>query len=249
MPGQNRIARHQNNSNKSLKRRQKIPFQKKPKKNNINLPQAVKKQNFLRREFSRNVLDIKSLRPIRSVSTGIDYQYTFKIGGKVHKVTLDMKFSFGMLGEHTISARIGANRKLINDANWVMAVNKKGNLELFKMSDLAEYINKNWGSINKNKMIHKVGYSIVPINLENFYAASGISPIVFSGDSYSIRSMLNSIKTYYTPLKSSPIKNYSPIQKIKRTSTRIKFAGKKTDLRREHKTKGAVVRTHLARNN
>ncbi len=238
------------------KRMQKVPHRKKiAQKGPINpnaLPKDVKRQNFIRREFARYVRGIRALKPVRAIGTGVDYHYLFKRGGKEYNITLDMKFSFGMLGERTISARVGPNRKLINESGWVMAVNRKGQLELFKTSALSEYVSRHWGSIDKSKMIHKVGYDQIPVNLENLYEVTGVKPMVFSGAKESIPEMLSAIRDATAP--KIPVRNGLPLpangfgKKPVQIRPQKPLVGRNSDKRAEQLAKGATQRKPVVRN-
>jgi hypothetical protein len=235
-----------NGNNGCLKRRQKIPFKKRPLKNNGKqpLPKDVIKQNFLRRDFSRKIQGIKQLMPIRTIDTGVDYNYSFMQNGQQHKVTLDMKFSFGRLGENTICARIDRNRKVINEAGWVMAFNRRGEIEVFKTKALIEYVSRSWGGIDKSQIKHEAKYDLLPIKLELLYEFAGIKPMVFSGTRESIRQMLSKIKSFYAVDK--PKNNTRISSKIKKNTTKPSST-RKPDMRMEQRAKGALARKHLPR--
>jgi hypothetical protein len=219
--GGNRARAQANARNNYTKRRQKIiPKRKKTATQKRELPKAVRLGNQQRKALAKIQRNMRGLRPIRSVGTGIDYEYVFQLGGQRRKFTIDLKFSYGELGDRTIKIRAN-RRRLINDAQWAFVIDRKGRIEIFHIRELERFVRQNWGSISKDRAIHKVGYVELPVRLDELYAQRGLEPIRTTLSQNGIGGALKTLKEKYReePKKSNgsgpprqPVKTGRPAQ-------------------------------------
>jgi hypothetical protein len=148
----------------SIKKCRKLSFRKKHYERHIE--QACLKQNTIRQELKKILPE--SIRQIEDTKYGIDYLYK--------GTTIDQKFSFGALGENTIKIRV-KNRRLLNNSDWTMIINKNNEIELFETHKLAAFVKKNWGIIQKRLIGKKEEYSEYAVSLPELYALESIAPI------------------------------------------------------------------------
>jgi hypothetical protein len=136
------------------------------RKKTRNIPKACAEQNEIRKKL-KQVLPIKA-KPIEDNIYGIDFLY--------NEMSLDQKFSFGALGENPIKIRV-KNRRLLNNSDWTMIINKEHEAEFFETSKLASFVKKNWGLVQKRLLEKKEEYSHYAIKLEELYLLEKIEPI------------------------------------------------------------------------
>ena len=166
-------ARHE--AGLRLKRRQKIIPSREKGSRPRGLPKDVIKQNFLRKKFGAIAQQL-ALAPVREIGTGVDYVHWFYYGKEKKTTKIDLKFSFGLLGNETIKVRI-ADKKLINNSNWVMAMDQSNSLAFFPTKALHRYVRECWGSLSQRHMIDKGHYKEYPVSLADLYRKMKILPI------------------------------------------------------------------------
>jgi len=202
------------NGNKSnfVKRRQKIPFHQ-INNGKVRLHEAVVKQNKLRARM-RSIGKKLSLIPVVEVGTGVDYKAHLKRGKKIQKVLIDIKFSFGALGEGVIATRI-LNRRLINNADYAFAIDRNNKIHVFKLSKLAEYIRQNFGSLPTSKRIDRGTHFVYPIKLSEFYSRMKIEPIVVELNINGVNNALKQIRDIEMPVLKKPIQEFLKLKNQK----------------------------------
>lgn len=155
----------------------KNSFRKKIK-HNIN--PVCAEQNILRKELL--ALLPKETTPIEDGRTGVDYIY---FGTKI-----DQKFSYGALGDNHIKIRV-KNRRLINESNWTMIINKENAVELFETPKLEAFVRKNWGLVQKRLIERKLLHTEYAISLKELYELERVTPIKAEMNSEELLSALN----------------------------------------------------------
>ncbi len=140
-------------------------------------------QNKLR----RTIKDIipKEMKVIEDNHFGVDFEYK--------GLKIDQKFSFGALGENVVKIRV-KERRLLNNSNWTMIINKKPEIELFQTTNLSNFVKKNWGIVQKRLVSKKELYSEYAVHLEELYALETITPIRTEINQNSLYETLNFIK-------------------------------------------------------
>jgi hypothetical protein len=108
------------------------------------------------------------MHPIEDNITGIDYIFG--------ETRIDQKFSFGDLGENAIIIRT-RKRRLLNSSDWTLIINKNEKIELFETRKLAEFVKKNWGTVQKNFIERGKNHEKYKIKLDEFYKTENILPI------------------------------------------------------------------------
>ena len=139
-------------------------------------------QNQMRSHLKR-ILP-REIKSIEDPHFGIDYLY--------NEITLDQKFSFGSLGENTIKIRV-YERRLINNSDWTMIINKNESIELFPTKKLALFVKKNWGIVQKRLVGKRNNYSEYAIKLDELYELEKITPIVSEVNEFAIKEALGKI--------------------------------------------------------
>ncbi|MFA5931364.1 MAG: hypothetical protein WC821_03560 [archaeon] len=198
--------------------RAKIPYSRRKAVGKVNLHQDVIKQNHLRGRFNSMIKQL-SLKPTREIGTGVDYLHTFFIGKQRKSMKIDLKFAFGLLGDGVIKIRV-RERKLINEADWVFAIDRNNQAHIFQTSALRQYVNSAWGSISKTNVINKGSYSELPVNLVSLYSTLGVKPIISplttEGLAQAIKKMreIQFKRKKVSPVteKKGPIKNVKPLE-------------------------------------
>jgi len=154
----------------------KIPFNRKKLNGKPTLPKAVIRQNQLRGKFNSMIKQL-SLTPTREIGTGIDYLHNFFMGKKRKTIRIDLKFSFGDLGEHVIKVR-ARNRKLINESEWIFAIDRESQIHIFPTKSLKQYVHANWENLSRKLVINKGSYQEMLVSLFDLYAKLGVKPII-----------------------------------------------------------------------
>ncbi len=183
------------------KRRAKNPFKKK-RGNGIALPRDVIKQNRLRARF-RSIARSLSLIQVKEVGTGVDYIAILRRRNKRKRVRIDIKFSFGLLGEGVIATRI-ANRRLINKADYAFAIGRNNQIHVFSIKKLEQYVRQNFGSLPTSKRIDRGNHYVYPIKLIDFYNAMKIQPQIINLNINETGSTLKTIRDIELPKMETP---------------------------------------------
>lgn len=125
---------------------------------------------LIQNELRKKLIEIKptNMKPIEDNITGIDYIFG--------STRIDQKFSFGDLGENAIIIRT-RKRRLLNSSDWTLIINKNQKIELFETRKLAEFVKKNWGTVQKNFIEKGKNHEKYKIELEEFYKKENILPI------------------------------------------------------------------------
>jgi len=123
-------------------------------------------QNALR-SLLKKILPAE-IKPIEDHLFGVDYFY--------RGAAIDQKFSFGALGENTIKIRV-RERRLLNDSDWTMIINKQHKAEFFETEKLALFVKKNWGIVQKRLVEKKDSYSEYAVRLDDFYKIERVEPL------------------------------------------------------------------------
>jgi len=161
------------------------------------------------------------LKPVHEIGTGVDFVYS--------SIKIDQKFSFGVLGENKILARVNEHansgeQKLINESNWMMVVHQSGKVDFFETKKMAEFIQRNFGSLQRlNRVISKNPHVECAVDLEQFYRDSITNPKIISVDleltklsqngepnQYSIEKMKKRLSQALERVKSENYKNLIP---------------------------------------
>jgi hypothetical protein len=129
------------------------------------------KQNNLRIQL-KNILP-KSIIEIEDNMYGVDYEYG--------DITIDQKFSFGDLGENSIKIRT-KNKRLLNNSDWTLIINKNEEIELFETKKLAEFVKQNWDLVQKRTICKKRSYNSHIIKMNELYFIEKITPITLPLD-------------------------------------------------------------------
>ncbi|MFA6064570.1 MAG: hypothetical protein WCW44_06575 [archaeon] len=135
------------------------------------------------RERLKNIIP-REMKPIEDPHYGIDYLY--------NEITLDQKFSFGGLGENTIKVRVD-ERRLVNNSDWTMIINKNHELEFFPTKKLALFVKKNWGIVQKRLVGKKESYSEYAVKIDELYIIEKVKPILCELEEHSIKEALHKI--------------------------------------------------------
>lgn len=193
----------------NLKRRVKI---KKIKSNSILFQQKKIRGHF---ESIRTKLNLKKAR---GVGNGVDYLYHYNKGKEKKSLKLDLKFSFGALGENSIKVRL-INRKLFNGADWAIVVGKNKEISFFSIKKLEKYVRENYGSVS-GKLVNKGTHFESMVNLSDFYLRTKTKPINAEMNAISIQKALDKIlveENNFIPKKiqlNQKTKFVSPIKKV-----------------------------------
>jgi len=169
-----RPTRNQNWKNNTSIHSRRFPLSRKKIINGVKLSPDVLKQQRAR-SFFESMKSKLSLKAVREIGTGVDFAYTFFRGKEKKSLQFDLKFSYGQLGEHVIKIRL-SQRRLLNNADWAMAVGKNNEIEFFPIKALNEYITRNYSTVSKH-LINKGTYAESAISLTEFYAKMGITPV------------------------------------------------------------------------
>ncbi len=110
----------------------------------------------------------KEMEIIEDAHFGVDYLY--------RGIKIDQKFSFGALGKNTIKIRV-KNRRLVNNSDWTMIINKNWELEFFETGKLEEFVRKNWSTVQKRLVEKKKYYAEYSIKLDELYQLEKIEPL------------------------------------------------------------------------
>ncbi|MDD3083504.1 MAG: hypothetical protein PHP82_00590 [Candidatus ainarchaeum sp.] len=213
----NNIQR-ENGRNSYTKRRQKIPFNKRKHRNGLKLPQDVIKQNIFRARMS-SIAKKLSLVPVKEIGTGVDYKAFLKKDGRKKVVRIDIKFSFGLLGDGIIAARID-NRRLINKADYAFAIDRNNKINIFSINKLKQYVKQNFGSLPTNQRVDRGTHYVYPIKLNDFYNAMKIKPQIVNLDVNGINSALKNICEI--EIQSKEQEHFTePIEKRKKYSIKL----------------------------
>ncbi|MFA5763345.1 MAG: hypothetical protein WC915_00865 [archaeon] len=127
------------------------------------------KQNNLRVQL-KNILPA-TIVEVEDNIYGVDYEYG--------DITIDQKFSFGDLGENAIKIRT-KNRRLLNNSDWTLIINKNEEIELFETKKLAEFVKKNWDLVQRRTICKKRSYNAHIIKMSELYYIEKITPITLS---------------------------------------------------------------------
>ena len=146
------------------------------------LESACLEQNQIRSLLKKIIP--QEMRPVEDPHYGIDYLFG--------ETSIDQKFSFGALGENTIKIRV-YGRRLINNSNWTMIINKNHTIELFPTAKLAMFVKRNWGIVQRKLVTKKQHYWEYAIRLNDFYKIERIKPIYAELETDSIITALNEI--------------------------------------------------------
>ena len=215
----NRNARSEKNGYN--KRRQKNPQRKNGNGNGVKLPTDVIRQNKLRARM-RSISKQLSLRPVREVGTGVDYKVRLSRGKRVKHVQIDIKFSFGLLGDNVIKVRMNQKRRLINDAEWAFAIDRNNMVHVFPMSALEQYVRQHFGRLSAQHKIDRGTHFEYPVKLEDMYAQIGISPHVVPLSPQGIQSALDIIKETVLPkLAPTPLEKRLPVKSTSKIERKI----------------------------
>jgi|GEM_PF-5451035 len=180
---------------------QKVPYTKKRTTNGVKLSPDVIKQKRARGYFE-SMKSRLSLKAVREIGTGVDFVHNFFRGKERFTTRFDLKFSYGQLGDHVIKVRL-LKRRLLNNADWAMAVGRNKEIEFFPIKALDEYIKRNYGTISKN-IINKGTYSESAVSLTDLYAKMRITPIRATLRLESIAQALEKIAQIQHPPKKQP---------------------------------------------
>ncbi len=126
----------------------------------------------------------REMKSIEDPHYGIDYLY--------NEITLDQKFSFGSLGNNTIKVRVD-ERRLINNSDWTMLINKNRELEFFPTKKLAQFIKKNWGIVQKRLVGKKESYSEYTVKVDELYILEKVKPIISQFNEIAIKEALTEL--------------------------------------------------------
>jgi hypothetical protein len=158
------------------------------------LPLDVIKGNKIRAKFSA-ISKKLALAPVREIGSGVDYIHWFYYGPTKKTMKLDIKFSFGLLGENTVAVRVAKDsRRLINNSDWVLAFDRNNQMHIFQTSKLSEYVSKHWGSIDKGKKIDKGTYSVYPVKLPDLFAKVKVQPITVKLAEFTFKDALRKMR-------------------------------------------------------
>ncbi len=135
-----------------------IPKKKSFRKNIHKINPNCLKQNSLRSKLKKILPN--TMKYVEDNIYGIDFEY--------NGITIDQKFCFGDLGNNVIKIRV-KNRRLINKSDYTMCINENEDILIFKTSQLSQFVNKNWGIIQKNRIEEKKNYVTHKVNLNDFY--------------------------------------------------------------------------------
>jgi len=120
------------------------------------------------------------LKQVHEIGTGVDFIYS--------SIKIDQKFSFGVLGENKILARVNEHansgeQKLINESNWMMVIRQSGKVDFFETKKMAEFIQRNFGSLQRlNRVESRNPHIECAVDLEQFYKDSITKPKIISVD-------------------------------------------------------------------
>jgi hypothetical protein len=186
-------------------RRNSVAIRKKDTPRGKKLTRGVKlSQDVMRqkraRAYIRSMRQKLSLKPVKEIGTGVDFIYNFFLGAERKTLRLDLKFSYGQLGDHAIKVRLNPQRKLLNNADWAMAIGKNNQIEFFPIDPLREYVRRNAGKLGKY-LINKGAYSESAVSLSDFYAQMKLTPVVSSMRIESINEALKKIEEISFPRK------------------------------------------------
>jgi hypothetical protein len=96
------------------------------------------------------------------------------------------------------------NRKLINESDWILAINRNRQAQFFPKRALANYVTMHWGSISKYRQINKGSYIELPVNLLEFYSKMNVTPINTKLETREILQALKQIQTQETQAEQKP---------------------------------------------
>jgi hypothetical protein len=164
------------------KKCRKVSFRKKVR----SIDPVCVEQNALREYLGKTLPE--KIVSVNDSHYGVDFEY--------RGITLDQKFSFGCLGENTIKIRV-KDRKLHNNSDWTMIVNKDWETEFFETRKLALFVKKNWGLVQKRLVEKKLDYSCYAIRLNELYTIEKITPIRSLIEKTNISNTLDEL-VYYT---------------------------------------------------
>lgn len=199
--------------NKSKTRPAKIPYKRFNRINGVKLDANVISQNRLRARM-KTISKALGLKPVKEIGTGVDYKAIIKRGKIKKGITLDLKFSFGAMGEGVIAIRI-KNKRLINNANYAFAIGRNNQLHVFKMGKLEQFVKQHFGKLPASQKVDRGNHDVYPLNLSEFYKTMKINPIIVPFNSQGVNTALKTIRNIELPQTAEPAKPKSlPEKKI-----------------------------------
>lgn len=208
-----------------LKRRSKIiPEKKRSGLRSGAAHKDMQLQNSMRREFY-NIRMSSALKPVKEIGSGVDFIHWFTRKGKKHELRIDLKFSFGALGENDIKVRVSKDAKrLLNNSDWVLALDRNRDMIVFPTAKLAEYVTKCWGTVSKARREEKWAYASYGINLAHFFAQMGVNPITAKMNPYGLEKALQQMRAQQYANEPAELLNEPLVQTRGRPEQKNTFA-------------------------
>jgi len=167
------------------------------------------------------------MRLKQEIGKGTDFAWELTHDGKRIQLSFDMKDAWGALGPDTIKIRVDRERNLINNAQWVIALNKNWTATLFPMDAIRTYLKRCWGTVGKTGK-NKGAYTENAVNLPHLFEQIGVTPIDISLNQVEFGRAMEQIKTQMFPKpkpKTASPKPFGSPQKKQRGPVKIHSTG------------------------
>jgi len=215
----------------NVRRQRVVPIKKRQKGPRPELPKAelerIKIASAARGKLERIATQL-GMKIVREIGMGTDLAWEFAHKGKREKLSFDIKDGWGALGPNTIKVRVDRGRNLINNADWVIAVNKNFTATIFPMDAVRAYLKRCWGTVAKTAK-NKGAYTENAVNFQDLFEQIGVTPITIKLNYPEFRQAAEQIKGQLFPPEPKPKisspKPFEPPQKTQRGPVKIHSTG------------------------
>ena len=172
-------------------------------------------QNMLRRKFDQMARKME-LAAVREIGSGVDYIHWYYKGKEKKTFKLDFKFSFGDLGTNTIKIRVSKDtRKLLNNSDWVVAMDASSNMIIFPTQKMADYVSRCYGSLVQSARKDKGTYIEYPLALKDLFEKTATEPLILKASEPNLKHALRWMREQMEK-REQTTKNREPIVSIKK---------------------------------